>query len=664
MSGVTFIIGVARAFALVTGLYNPVTCRRPQLKSMLCAADLCGLTSRAALRRSRSRKVAIRHAQVQACVIMKCLANSEDRVASRDSVLALRPRPSAVALDELVMCSSEFQFNAEATCFYPAKIEGNSDDDEQQPPQQQHSNDEDDFEEPQHDDADDDDWIDDDEWLDKVLKYTPGGSNWATKTRQQQSDAEVCGDVSVQNHPWQSDGQGVGDVSAQNDDEQGSNDDDEQQQPQQQHSNDDDDIEDIQDDAVASEFQFNAEATCFYPAKIEGNSDDDEQQPPQQQHSNDEDDFEEPQHDDADDDDWIDDDEWLDKVLKYTPGGSNWATKTRQQQSDAEVCGDVSVQNHPWQSDGQGVGDVSAQNDDEQGSNDDDEQQQPQQQHSNDDDDIEDIQDDAVASDHEPHFDWIANFERFLFFSRIRSLMFGPPHLPTMYAKFLSDADVLAEVSSLDLQRMRSCYRMQALLPDHHKMNILCAGALLEKWDGKTFCEFWIGDLFSIHAPGHGCGSDYYAVAVSFMQKIGSESDPRFLTSYIRETKTIQQQSDDEACGDVSAQNQPGQSVGQSVNQQALIKHMQKTMAESEQRQRPGAGIDSDSDTDTQPRDDWPCFLDEEDLQHIGAVSRMHLEVESVMRMRTMEADGCTEDDDDPDGDIYLESDEDSDPSY
>ena len=322
------------------------------------------------------------------------------------------------------------------------------------------------------------------------------------------------------------------------------------------------------------------------------------------------------------------------------------------------------MQNHPWQSDGQGVGDVSAQNDDEQGSNDDDEQQQPQQQHSNDDDDIEDIQDDAVASDHEPHFDWIANFERFLFFSWIRSLMFGPPHLPTMYAKFLSDADVLAEVSSLDLQRMRSCYRMQALLPDHHKMNILCAGALLEKWDGKTFCEFWIGDLFSIHAPGHGCGSDYYAVAVSFMQKIGSESDPRFLTSYIRETKTIQQQSDDEAGGDVSAQNQPGQSVGQSVNQQALIKHMQKTMAESQQRQRPGADIDSDSDTDTQPRDDWPCFLDEEDLQHIGAVSRMHLEVESVMRMRTMEADGCTEDDDDPDGDIYLESDEDSDPSY
>jgi hypothetical protein len=82
------------------------------VESMLCAADLCGLTSRAARRRLRSRKVAIRHAQVQACFIMKCLANSGDRAVSRDSVLSLRPRPIAVALDELVMHPSEFQFNA------------------------------------------------------------------------------------------------------------------------------------------------------------------------------------------------------------------------------------------------------------------------------------------------------------------------------------------------------------------------------------------------------------------------------------------------------------------------------------------------------------------------------------------------------------------------
>ena len=99
------------------------------------------------------------------------------------------------------------------------QFERSSDDDEQQPPQQQYSNDEDDSEEPQHDDAEDDDDLieNDDEWLAKVLTYTPGGNSRATKIHQQQSDAEVGGDVSVQNHPRQSDVQGDGNVSALND---------------------------------------------------------------------------------------------------------------------------------------------------------------------------------------------------------------------------------------------------------------------------------------------------------------------------------------------------------------------------------------------------------------------------------------------------------------
>jgi hypothetical protein len=172
-------------------------------------------------------------------------------------------------------------------------------------------------------------------------------------------------------------------------------------------------------------------------------------------------------------------------------------------------------------------------------------------------------------------------------------------------------------------------------------MNILCVGALIEKWDVTKFREFWFGRLFNVHAPGKGCGSDYLAVATLFMQKIDSETDPCFLTSYNRNIKTIQQQSDEEACGDVSAQNhhrvvEVGTNYDDGGGNDDVVS-----------QQRPGVDIDSDSAMDAQSSDDWPCFLDEDDLSHMGGVSRMHLEVERDLRVKIMEGDGCTDDDDD-----------------
>jgi hypothetical protein len=85
---------------------------------MLCAADSSGLTSsRSSQRRSRSRKVAIRHAQVQSCFILKSLANSGGRAVSRNSILSLRPCPIIITLDELVQQTCEFQCNAKAETF-------------------------------------------------------------------------------------------------------------------------------------------------------------------------------------------------------------------------------------------------------------------------------------------------------------------------------------------------------------------------------------------------------------------------------------------------------------------------------------------------------------------------------------------------------------------
>ena len=119
------------------------------------------------------------------------------------------------------------------------------------------------------------------------------------------------------------------DSRQQNGDEQGNNDDDEQQRPQQLHRIDN------------SYTRFSASRARIKHAldvrkiewrlarltgQLEDISEDDEQQPPEQQHSDDEDDFEEPE----------DDGEWLDMVLGHTPGRSSRATKTHQQQSDAE----------------------------------------------------------------------------------------------------------------------------------------------------------------------------------------------------------------------------------------------------------------------------------------------------------------------------------------
>jgi hypothetical protein len=93
---------------------------------MSCAAVSSGLTSSAARRRLRTTKVAIRHAQGQACSILKCLTNSDDRFVSRDSILSLRPRPTVVALDELILQPTKFKFNAEATCYYLDQVDADA----------------------------------------------------------------------------------------------------------------------------------------------------------------------------------------------------------------------------------------------------------------------------------------------------------------------------------------------------------------------------------------------------------------------------------------------------------------------------------------------------------------------------------------------------------
>jgi hypothetical protein len=54
---------------------------------------------------------------------MKCLTNSDARFVSRDSILSLGPRPTVVALDELILQPSKFQFNAEATCYYLDQVD-------------------------------------------------------------------------------------------------------------------------------------------------------------------------------------------------------------------------------------------------------------------------------------------------------------------------------------------------------------------------------------------------------------------------------------------------------------------------------------------------------------------------------------------------------------
>jgi hypothetical protein len=78
--------------------------------------------------RARSRKVAIRKAQVQSCFILKSLANSGGRVVARDFILSLRPCPITITLDELVQDTREFQCNSKVEpfvgreCFSDASI--------------------------------------------------------------------------------------------------------------------------------------------------------------------------------------------------------------------------------------------------------------------------------------------------------------------------------------------------------------------------------------------------------------------------------------------------------------------------------------------------------------------------------------------------------------
>jgi hypothetical protein len=114
----------------------------------------------------------------------------------------------------------------------------------------------------------------------------------------------------------------------------------------------------------------------------------------------------------------------------------------------------------------------------------------------------------------------------------IRSLMPGPPYLSTKCAQALIDADVLAEVSFLEVDLLQACYRIRCLMPDYPYLNSKCAQALTGNWDVGDFIEFGAQVFFYFQLPGQGHGSNSHAFAYLFMKNVCEEPDASFLTSW------------------------------------------------------------------------------------------------------------------------------------